>query len=155
VANYNLGADWNGLNGNLTTVGSAGSTSAYGTFDQAGNLDEFTETLIRCETNVNGGCNAGPGTETDFALASAIVRGGTWAQTDDFNIVGVRTGSRDLGGLGGNGNAIIGFRVAAAVIPEPSTFAILLLAGGMSLVFLGRPLCRTVKSAGTDPSLHS
>jgi formylglycine-generating enzyme required for sulfatase activity len=47
VANYNNGADWNGLDGNLTTVGSAGplSTSFYGTFDQAGNVSEFTDTV--------------------------------------------------------------------------------------------------------------
>ena len=40
VANYDLGADWNGQNGNVTTVGTAGADSAsfYGTFDQGGNV---------------------------------------------------------------------------------------------------------------------
>ncbi len=45
VANYNQGADWNGLDGNVTTVGSAGllSNSFYGTSDQGGNVSEWTE----------------------------------------------------------------------------------------------------------------
>lgn len=48
VVNYNSGADWNGQNGNVTTVGSAGpsSDSYYGTFDQGGNLYEWDETII-------------------------------------------------------------------------------------------------------------
>ena len=33
VVNHNRGADWNGLNGNVTTVGSALSTSPYGTLE--------------------------------------------------------------------------------------------------------------------------
>jgi len=48
VANYNFGADWNGQNGNVTTVGSAGalSDSFYGTSDQAGNVWEWNETVV-------------------------------------------------------------------------------------------------------------
>lgn len=48
VANYDYGADWNGMNGNVTTVGSAGplSSSYYGTFDQDGNVYEWSETLF-------------------------------------------------------------------------------------------------------------
>ena len=40
VANYFGAADWNGADGNVTTVGSAGpdSVSPYGTFDQNGNV---------------------------------------------------------------------------------------------------------------------
>jgi formylglycine-generating enzyme required for sulfatase activity len=47
VVNYATGADWNGQDGNLTTVGSAGpgSDSHYGTSDQAGNAWEWNETL--------------------------------------------------------------------------------------------------------------
>jgi formylglycine-generating enzyme len=46
VANYNFGAQWNGVQGNVTTVGSAGPLSAsyYGTFDQGGNVEEWNET---------------------------------------------------------------------------------------------------------------
>ena len=47
VANYLSGADWNGQNGNVTTVGSAGTDSAsfYGTFDQGGNVSEWNEAV--------------------------------------------------------------------------------------------------------------
>jgi formylglycine-generating enzyme required for sulfatase activity len=48
VANYNSGADWNGQDGNVTTVGSAGplSESFHGTSDQGGNVSEMNETVI-------------------------------------------------------------------------------------------------------------
>ena len=48
IANYNFGAIWNGLNGNVTTVGSAGalSESFYGTSDQGGNTFEWTQTVL-------------------------------------------------------------------------------------------------------------
>ena len=47
VANYERGADWNLQNGNVTTVGGCGpsSTSYWGTYDQAGNVAEWVETL--------------------------------------------------------------------------------------------------------------
>lgn len=43
--NFASAADWNGQNGNVTTVGSAGPLTAsyYGTFDQGGNIWEWTE----------------------------------------------------------------------------------------------------------------
>jgi formylglycine-generating enzyme required for sulfatase activity len=48
IANYNRGADWNGQDGNLTTVGSGGSGSAsfYGAFDMVGNVFEWNEAVI-------------------------------------------------------------------------------------------------------------
>jgi Asp-tRNA(Asn)/Glu-tRNA(Gln) amidotransferase A subunit family amidase len=36
-ANYNLAADWNSQNGNVTTVGTNGEASAYDAFDMSGN----------------------------------------------------------------------------------------------------------------------
>jgi formylglycine-generating enzyme len=44
TVNYSSGSDWNGQNGNLTTVGSAGNTSFYGAFDMNGNVREWIET---------------------------------------------------------------------------------------------------------------
>ncbi len=41
VVNYNRGADWNGQDGNLTTVGSAGANNYFGTADQSGNVLEW------------------------------------------------------------------------------------------------------------------
>lgn len=42
-ANYNQDADWNNENGNITTVGSNGGYSYYGTFDQNGNVWEIID----------------------------------------------------------------------------------------------------------------
>jgi sulfatase modifying factor 1 len=48
LANYNSGADWNGQDGNVTTVGSGGigSASFYGAFDMGGNVGEWNEILL-------------------------------------------------------------------------------------------------------------
>ena len=43
TVNYNSGADWNGQNGNFTTVGSAGNSSFYGAFDMNGNVREWIQ----------------------------------------------------------------------------------------------------------------
>jgi formylglycine-generating enzyme required for sulfatase activity len=42
TANFDNCANWNGESGNLTTVGANGGPSSYGTYDQAGNIDEWT-----------------------------------------------------------------------------------------------------------------
>jgi hypothetical protein len=41
TANFNSAAVWNSTNGIVTTVGSNGGTSAYGTYDQNGNVSEI------------------------------------------------------------------------------------------------------------------
>ena len=48
IANYDRGADWNGQNANVTTVGSGGpgSASFYGAFDMGGNVWEWNEQTI-------------------------------------------------------------------------------------------------------------
>ena len=40
-ANYNFTADWNSQDGNVSTVGSNGINSFYGTYDQTGNVWEL------------------------------------------------------------------------------------------------------------------
>lgn len=112
VANYNLGADWNGQNGNVTTVGSAGASSAsyYGTFDQGGNVNEWTETILG---------------------AFRVLRGGSWANSEAalrFTTQGFDSPTVEDAGLG--------FRIAA--IPEPGAFVALGLAGFATLVWRRR-----------------
>ena len=57
VANYARGADWNGENGHVTTVGSAGplSESFYGTSGQGGNVWEWNETLVSASSRGSRG----------------------------------------------------------------------------------------------------
>lgn len=107
VANYNFAADWNGQNGNVTTVGSAGSGSAshYGTYDQGGNLWEWTETI---DPN-----------------SSRAVRGGLWSQGADYLRSSLRATSEPP-----NESPDLGFRVAS--VPEPSS-ALLVLGSGLIL----------------------
>ncbi len=89
VANYNLGADWNGQNGNVTSVGSAGrgSASFHGTFDQGGNVMEWTET-------------AQPG-------STRVVLGGSWQ--DDSTRLHI---NGSLNKLASAEDAMTGFRIA-------------------------------------------
>ena len=63
-ANWGAAADWNGQDGNVTTVGTNGDPSAYGAYDMSGNVSEW---------NDQGG------------LASALrgLRGGCWAHGSD------------------------------------------------------------------------
>jgi len=110
VANYSSGAVWNGLNGNVTTVGSAGPNSAsfYGTFDQSGNVWEWNQTL---------GTGSGRG-----------LRGGSWRngleavlRSSFRNNFGPTLESFD-----------VGFRVASPV-PEPASFALFAVGSALTL----------------------
>ncbi len=56
IANYSSGADWNGQDGNVTTVGSggAGSQSFYGVADMGGNVWERNEQIFGANRGVRG-----------------------------------------------------------------------------------------------------
>lgn len=54
-ANYDQYADWNGQNGNVTTVGGNGGYSYYGTFDQNGNVWEIIDFQNNSNITVYGG----------------------------------------------------------------------------------------------------
>lgn len=100
VANYGSSADWNSVDGNLTTAGSAGSSSAsyYGTFDQAGNVTEWTDSYY---TNpAYRFANGGAANSAAFLLRFNAEAGSTPDSTNDF----------------------LGFRVAT--VPEPSSVAL-------------------------------
>ncbi len=105
VANYNFGADWNGQNGNVTTVGSAGplSQSFYGTSDQGGNVYEWTEALI-ADPHYPGGARG--------------ARGGGYSNNSWAFLASTQ---RSYGGPD-NANPFLGFRVA--LVPEPSSFVL-------------------------------
>ena len=95
VANYNFGADWNGQDGNITTVGSAGagSESHYGTPDQAGNVSEWNEELV--------------------TASSRGYRGGSW----NFSVNSQRSSVRLNTDPASEGDKL-GFRVASPVSGE-------------------------------------
>ncbi len=108
VANYNLGADWNSLNGNVTTVRSAGplSESYYGTSDQGGNVWEWNEALI-------GGSFRG-------------LRGGSF----DSSAVRLQSSGGHLFDPTDE-DGFVGFRVAT--VPEPSTALLAIVGCGLML----------------------
>lgn len=97
MVNYISGADWNGQNGNVTTVGSAGNSSFYGAFDMNGNIWEWNETLIG---SVRG------------------LRGGSWINLDNLLRSSFRSNSNPA-----VGDSTIGFRVASPV-PGPGSVAL-------------------------------
>ncbi len=74
VANDDRSADWNGQDGNVTTVGSAGSPSEshYGTRDQGGNLWEWNEAVVLVEYR---GIRGGSWEFSDNPLKSSLRNG--------------------------------------------------------------------------------
>ena len=100
-ANFDTAADWNGLDGNVTTVGTNGGPSAYGTFDMSGNVYEWND--------LDGLAASG---------SSRGLRGGGWISIASDLSSSVRFSSDPS-----NENFGIGFRLASPVpVPEPSTW---------------------------------
>lgn len=97
----------------LSEVGAySGSASPYGTYDQGGNVTEWTETLS--------------------GLNSRMVRGGYWEDS-----WGTLRNTYSTSGSPGQETYTIGFRVAT--VPEPSTYALLVLsAAGLGAHVLRR-----------------
>lgn len=116
VANYSSGVTWNGLNQNLTSVGSAGteSASAYGTFDQGGNVWEWSEGIVK--TNTARGLRQG--SANDPAV-------GFEGNTSDYMAASWSNNGQIPDRYFWNA----GFRVAG--VPEPNPLE-LILAGGLA-----------------------
>jgi formylglycine-generating enzyme required for sulfatase activity len=112
-ANYNLAADWNGQDGNVTTVGTNGGESFYGAYDMSGNIDEWNDL-------------------TGAAGSARGRRGGGWGDAALF----LSSSGRDTADPSRE-DGLIGFRLASPVpVPEPSTYAMALAGlayGGYSL----------------------
>jgi sulfatase modifying factor 1 len=96
TANHDFGADWNSLDGNVTTVGSAGAGNYFGTADQAGNVYEWNDAVIGSSRGMRGG-----GWNNDFNLLAASYRNDNSPTVEMSNV---------------------GFRVASVPVPEPSSF---------------------------------
>jgi formylglycine-generating enzyme required for sulfatase activity len=106
VANYNQGADWNSLDGNVTTVGSAAANNYFGTADQGGNLWEWNDAVI---SGSSRGLRGGSEYSNEFLLRSS---------NRNINVPSFESTS-------------LGFRVAS--VPEPTSLLLTMLAGGVML----------------------
>jgi sulfatase modifying factor 1 len=114
-ANYYAGdyavtqsASYSGTQNYLTDAGVfSNSGSAYGTFDQAGNVWEWNEAVID---------------------SSRGLRGGSW--TNEANVFYLQSFHSDYSAPT-NENSVVGFRVAS--VPEPSTAILVLLGAGACL----------------------
>ena len=83
----------------------------YGTYDQLGNVFEWTETLKDTSALYPG---------------SRVTRGGSWDHSAQYAHANWREGTAHLGEA-----STIGFRVAS--VPEPATLSLLAL-GGLVLI---------------------
>lgn len=112
VANYDYGVDWNDQEGNVSTVGSAGTLSAsfYGTSDQAGNVFEWNDAVIG---------------------SSRGLCGGSWNYSVYFLKSSLLTKNDPA-----NEYYDVGFRVVS--VPEPSTVGLMLMAGAAGMVWKRR-----------------
>jgi formylglycine-generating enzyme required for sulfatase activity len=107
TVNYDYGADWNSLNGNVTSVGSAGASSYYGVFDMAGNVLEWNDAVVTATTR---GQRGGSYQDLEIYLRSSYSTSRGPA-VDDIDY---------------------GFRVASlavAAVPEPSGLVLTMLIG--------------------------
>ena len=110
-------AVYNAVPSEPAIVDSAGGLSPYGTMGQGGNVWEWNESAF-------DGANSS-------ASGARAVRGGAWVGPEFY----LRSSSRFDYDPSGEGNDL-GFRVAS--VPEPSTYALLLMAGAGWLLWKRR-----------------
>jgi len=110
VANSDKGADWNGENGNVTTVGGSTSESPWGLFDMGGNVLEVTETL---DTPIPPGIPTRTARGGDFNSSSILMSspagfGLALNMSSEAANVGFRVGATFCGGDFDGDNALDG-----------------------------------------------
>ena len=93
-------------------VDSAGGLSPYGTMGQGGNVREWNESAFDGSNNISS--------------EARTIRGGVWLSTEEF----LRSSTRLDGNVSGEVTSL-GFRVAS--VPEPSTYALLLMSAAGAL----------------------
>ena len=89
-ANFNSAAVWDNLTGNVTTVGSNGGPSAYGTYDQSGNVFQWND-LENTPGSVRG--FRGGGWFDYFSIFVSSSRRGTLVPSDKNYHIGFRLAS--------------------------------------------------------------
>lgn len=90
-ANFNNCADWNSQNGNVTTVGSNGGPSYYGTYDQSGNLFEWND--LSGSSGSLRGLRGGFWGNTSASFLSSSFDAGSDVASSEFNDYGFRLAS--------------------------------------------------------------
>jgi len=94
TANFALCADWDGVDGNVTTVGTNGGPSAYGTYDQTGNVIEWND--------------------LDNAVGSLrCARGGSWLSQTAADISAALSSNSRITLIRSSENGNLGFRIAS------------------------------------------
>lgn len=89
AANYGSCAGWNGLVGNVTTVGTNGGPSYYGTFDMSGNVNEWND-LTGTAGSLRG-VRGGYWSDSGFSVSYS--QRATRAPSDVINFIGFRIAS--------------------------------------------------------------
>lgn len=89
-ANFNNCADWNLQNGNVTTVGTNGGPSSYGTYDQSGNVFEWND----LDNTTNSARGLRGGAWGIFASDLSSSDRNTTGTSSESNIIGFRIASR-------------------------------------------------------------
>ena len=89
-ANFNNIATWGGLIGNVTSVGTNGGPSAYGTYDQSGNVDQWND--LDGTPGSSRGLRGGGGFNDSYYVSSSY-RYGIIDPSVEINFIGFRLAS--------------------------------------------------------------
>ena len=109
-ANYQDGAQWNGTIGNITSVGTNGGPSAYGTRDQGGNVWEWTEATMQTTSgdkkNIKGGSWNSTTSPNYLSSQSSLASAASTTKSHNFGfrLVTLSNADSSFVGIGDLGN---------------------------------------------------